>query len=315
MAISEQQRQERRSYIGASDAAAACGLAPASWGVSTPLQLYRDKRGELPDEPPTLAMRRGTALEPVILQAYSEQTGSEVSEVTETLIHPDHPWMACHVDGIALGDDRPRLVEAKSADWPRGWGAEGTGEIPIPYLLQVQHMLHIVLALPALMQTVADVAVLVSGEQSVRIYQVAYDPELASMIVAREAALWAAIQAGEPPPPSTGAEIEAAVGRSQPVALVASEDQVETWRQLVAVRRQIVELETERDVLVDRIKLAMGAHDALHDASGRTLATWRSSKTGTTLDGKRLAAEHPEIVAQYQVERKPARPFLVKEET
>ena len=43
----------RRSGIGASDAAVVAGVSP----FSTPLELYLDKKGRLPDRAPTLPMR------------------------------------------------------------------------------------------------------------------------------------------------------------------------------------------------------------------------------------------------------------------
>ena len=60
----------RRAGIGASDAAAVCGMA-AGWGA-TPLQVYLDKLGLLDPEPMKNAMRVGIALEPMLATLYED---------------------------------------------------------------------------------------------------------------------------------------------------------------------------------------------------------------------------------------------------
>ncbi len=46
----------RRNSIGGSDSAAACGMSP--W--KSPLELYCDKMGMIPDKETNESMRRGT---------------------------------------------------------------------------------------------------------------------------------------------------------------------------------------------------------------------------------------------------------------
>ncbi|MGW4469688.1 UvrD-helicase domain-containing protein [Nonomuraea sp. NPDC004354] len=43
--------------------------------------------------------------------------------------------------------------------------------------------------------------------------------------------------------------------------------------------------------------------------AGRPAVTWKQSKAGTQLDGKRLQKDHPDIYAAYLIEKKAARPF------
>jgi hypothetical protein len=46
---------------------------------------------------------------------------------------------------------------------------------------------------------------------------------------------------------------------------------------------------------------------------GQTVATWRSPKQSFRLDGKRLEAEHPELVELYQVPIQNSRRLVIKE--
>ncbi len=67
--------ERRREYIGASDSAAMLGYSP--W--SGPLTLFMNKT-EGYQQATTAAMRIGTALEPVILDMWAEETGGDLYE-------------------------------------------------------------------------------------------------------------------------------------------------------------------------------------------------------------------------------------------
>jgi putative phage-type endonuclease len=180
----------RLTGLGGSDAAVALGVSP--W--RTPLELYLEKRGEIPPIDETEPMRWGKLLEPVIRQRYSDMTGRTV-RVPPFMRHPKHEFITAHPDGIT---DDMRLFEAKTARSADGWGEQGSDQIPQYYLLQVQHYM-LVTATP-----VSDVAVLIGGSDF-RTYEVPADVELQEMIVEGEAAFWRRVQEGNPPEPDFGA--------------------------------------------------------------------------------------------------------------
>ncbi len=64
----------RRTGLGASDAAAACGIDP----YKTTLRLYLEKTGELPPDEETDALRIGKIFEPGILEFFSWKTGKPI---------------------------------------------------------------------------------------------------------------------------------------------------------------------------------------------------------------------------------------------
>jgi predicted phage-related endonuclease len=95
-----------------------------------------------------------------------------------------------HPDGLVL--EAGRGWEGKTARTDRGWGEQGTDQVPQAYLIQVQHYM-VLTALP-----VFDVDVLIGGQDE-RHYEVPADRELQEMIVEAEHDLWQRIQRGEPP--------------------------------------------------------------------------------------------------------------------
>lgn len=186
MTLNAQQLAARSLGLGGSDAAAALGLSP--W--KTPLELFREKRGE---DAGTIAesepMRWGSLLEPVIRQEYSSRTGRVVRVPETTLVHPAHAFMIANLDGLT---DDGRLLEVKTARSAQDWGEPGTDAIPQHYLLQIQHYL-IVTALP-----IADVAVLIGGSEY-RQYEIPADAELQEMLVEGELEFWQRVESGEAP--------------------------------------------------------------------------------------------------------------------
>jgi putative phage-type endonuclease len=188
--LSIEQRELRHRGIGGSEAAAALGLSP--W--MTAFELYHVKRAPLAEESDAPWLRWGQLLEPVVRDEYARETGRAVTAKNETLRHPepDRPWMLCTPDGItACG----RLYEGKIARMggPE-WGEPGTDQVPLPYLIQVQHNMAVT-GLP-----VADLAVLI-GNSDFRVYTIAADAELQQQIAEAEAAFWQRVLDGTPPDP------------------------------------------------------------------------------------------------------------------
>lgn len=214
--------KERMTGIGGSDAAAALGLSP--W--RQPLELYMEKRGEIPPSDETEPMRWGTLLEPVIRQEYANRTGREVIQ-PPMLRHAKHAFMIVHVDGITKDD---RIFEAKTARSSEGWGEPGTDAVPMAYTLQLQHSMLVAEL------HVSDLAVLIGGNDF-RLYEIPADRELQEMMVEGEAVFWNHVQQGKPPEPdyeapSTLGLIRRLYPGTDGTRMVATEEQ-ERWRKVM----------------------------------------------------------------------------------
>lgn len=179
---------ERRSGIGASEAAAVLGLSP--W--MTPLELFMRKSGLVPEQEQTQLMRFGLMWEKFLIQLYAEDSGRDVVTYQEFMRHPDVPFIFATLD--CTSDDR--IVELKKVS---GWAADGFGpagsdEIPIHYRIQVQQQM----ACTEFRR--ADLAALI-GDDDFRIYTVERDDALIAKLIDAETEFWRRVQESDPPMP------------------------------------------------------------------------------------------------------------------
>lgn len=169
--------EQRRSYIGASEAAAVLGIDP----FSGPLQVWARKvLGEQGEQ--TEAMRAGNDFEPVILARYARRMGVTL-EQPGTLRHPDHAFIGATPDAIANGrvNVQAKMVGVHAA---RHWGPESDGAEGVPdhYLVQVQ----IEMAVANL--DVTHVAAQIGTE--LRVYRVERHRDLAENVIDLEVDFW-----------------------------------------------------------------------------------------------------------------------------
>ena len=290
--------EARKRGIGGSDAAAALGMSP--W--KTQLELYLEKRGELmaPDID-SEAMLWGRVLEPVIRQQYAERTGRTVRVPDVILCHPEHSFMLANLDGIT---DDGRVLEIKTARTATGWGDPGTDEIPVQYMLQVQHYMAVTGCV------IADVAVLISGSDF-RLYEVPANSEIHELMITGEADFWDRVQRGKAPEPVSLADMQAMFPVSRETTVEASDSVAGQVAELVRIRQQIKELEASEEQSRALVMQAMGNAEALiYD--GETLATWKSGKGVSRFDSKAFQAAHPDLYGQFLKTGAPVRRFLLK---
>ncbi|MFM0224145.1 YqaJ viral recombinase family nuclease [Paraburkholderia dipogonis] len=184
--------EARRSGIGGSDAAAACGLSP----YVTQGELYLDKTGEGPLDPPdSERMRMGQLMESVIADAYAEKYGVKLRRSNVIKRHDRYPFMLANVDRTIEGQ---RVgFEAKNVDGLvhkfGDWGAEDTDEVPQAYLLQCAHYMTV------LNYDQWILGALVGGNHLVR-YVINRDRELEGILIENETSFWSHVERREPPP-------------------------------------------------------------------------------------------------------------------
>lgn len=184
--------EQRRSGVGASEVAALCGLSP--YADQTPLAVYLDKLGQLPSRH-SEAMSWGTRLEPLVADAYSEETGHELFMPNPPIIaRGDAPHHFCTPDRLVCG--HPIVIEIKTASTSQGWGIPGTDVIPSQYLVQVQWQLW---CLAARGITEAHVAVLIGGNR-LAVYRVLPHADLQTRLAGIVDAFWDRVQRRDPPP-------------------------------------------------------------------------------------------------------------------
>jgi putative phage-type endonuclease len=191
MALTEEQKKERQSGIGGSDASTIMGVSL----YKDPWTLYLEKTGEIPDgfigNPYT---EWGDLLEPAIASKYAEATGRKIRVDNKTHRSKTHPFMLGHIDRRVVGGDDRRALEVKTASRPEGWGESGSNEIPSAYYCQVQHYIEV------LKLDVVDVAVLIGGNDY-RQYEIPRAPDFLKVLIEAEEEFWDRVEAKVAPDP------------------------------------------------------------------------------------------------------------------
>lgn len=299
--MTPEQRQawltERRTGIGGSDAAPACGLSK----YKTTLELYLDKLGEL-ESTENEPMLWGHLLEPVIRQEYSNRTGRTVVVPPGIIRHPKVQFALMTPDGIA---DESRVLQVKTARTAEGWGEPGSAEIPQEYMLQVQHEMFVT------QLEVADVAVLVGGSDF-RIYVVEADADLQAMLIEQERAFWECVQKRNPPAAVSREDVKRRWRISSGKRAQADDDMVHAAQELATLKRWLKEWECAAEGLTAVIQSRMEDAAELANEDGDVLATWKNIKANPRFDLERFKAEQPELFKSYLRESQPQRRFLLK---
>ncbi|MGY1439577.1 YqaJ viral recombinase family nuclease [Streptomyces reniochalinae] len=158
--------------VTATEIAAVLGLSP--W--QSRFSLWHKKSG-MPTAPfeTNPAMEWGIRLEAAVAAKYADEHPELTLAETGTWRHAEREWQRATPDRIA--DDR--LVEVKTTATADGWGAHGTGEVPVYYRCQVIQQMDV------LGYERTDFAVLIGGSDY-REYTVWFDETDAKVM--REAA-------------------------------------------------------------------------------------------------------------------------------
>lgn len=200
--IPDNSPETRRTLIGGSNAAAACGLSP----YTTPLELWLFYIGKLPAVSESEPMRWGTLLEPAIVTEFSRRSGLPVSGFQRRIVHREHKWMVATVDALVGAAPEScdefaftvhtEHVQAKTTNERAAaeWGPEGSDDVPEHVLIQCQHEMAVVGT-----KTV-HVPLLVAG-QELRCYRIERNDRLIAAIVDREKTFWRLVQDRKAPEP------------------------------------------------------------------------------------------------------------------
>ena len=294
---------QRRNGIGASDIAAVLGISP--W--KTPLQLYLDKRGELPPQEDAPQLRRGRMLEPLVLDFYADETGHQVTRQQECVVGAE-PWMLATLDGFDAVDNAPVEAKTVSPFLAKEFGEHGTDEVPLHYAAQVHWQMMLTDA------SKGYLAALI-GIDDFRIFTLLRDHELESLMIARATEFWQRVLDGNPPDPSSELDIKLLHPRDTGSSIEATPEIADAVAELAALKAQAKDIEAKEGLADMKIKAFMGDNATLFGLDGKPLATWKTAKGSQKTDWKAVTealAVPPEIIAAHTKTSAGSRRFLIK---
>ena len=279
----------RKQGIGGSDAAVACGISR----YKSPVELWLEKTGQLPNQEAGEAAYWGTQLEPLVRAEFTRRTGIEVTHTMQLLQSTEHPFMLANLDGTCEHTDfGPCVFEAKTASAYKA--KEWDNSIPEEYLLQIQHYMAVT------GYRGAYIAALIGGN-TFRWKFVERDEALIAVMIHLEAEFWGHVQDGTPPP-LDGSEASARLLAEQfPASIPQSQitlpdTATDLLRQYDTACEQLEVLEGKKREAENLLKQMLGANET-GTARGRVI-TWKNV-TQERLDSKTLKAEHPALYQKY----------------
>lgn len=273
---------KRRTLITATDAAKVLGFSP--WG--SPIDVFLAKRGELPEQEETAAMRRGKRRERLVLEAYADDEQAELAfaDPFHVLTNPRVPHLGATLDAQRLDDGRS--VEAKTARWPGAeWGPHDTDILPMHYATQ----LYVQMIVTA--TDVADLPVEFYGEEYRR-YRLHRDPVTSETIIEMLGEFYANhIQGGKVPPIDGSKSYAAYLQRrfaKHTEAVVQSNAAVDRVATTLAhIRGQLAALNLQKVEAENTIKAAIA--DAKKIEGPNWHASWNATKDGVKVDWEAIA--------------------------
>jgi len=138
LALTEEQRNERRRYIGGSDIAAIVGYSP----FKNITDVYHDKLNKMQGTT-NKAIQLGEGLEEHLVN----MAAARIGDTPQLNVVFTNDWRRAQVD--AWLPNRQEVLEAKVVGIfnprfnPTEWGAEGTSDVPPYYYLQVMWQIYL----------------------------------------------------------------------------------------------------------------------------------------------------------------------------
>lgn len=303
--ITEQQRIERKKYIGSSDIAA---LFTGPDGKSldpfkTAADVWASKVFDIKDKDSTEAQSRGNRHERAMIQFVAEKTGTKIEDNPEHLrfvceeypmfaVCEKHPIFAANLDGYTL-TETPIIVEVKTTSMGDEYGEPETDQVPFRVNLQVHHQMLCTGWNKAYVATLRALF----GRLDESLYIVNRDERIIEAIVKRGMDFWNNhVLAKTPPPDSQPGDIELykRIIRTPSKYASVETDLIAEWEN---AKKTASDAGKEKDRLQAEILLQLGDAEGA-PINSETELTYFEQNAADKVNLSRLKAEWPEIYAQ-----------------
>ena len=299
-ALTPEQKENRNKGIGGSDAAAVLGLS--RW--KTPLDVYQDKMGCSEPFNGNLSTALGDYLETFIMEMYANQKDIELEKpdsITE-MVHRDYAWMRCNLD--FMSKDRRIVGEIKYTSNAKGWGDEGTDEMPTEYLIQCAHNCIIAESFFGVKYDKFPCVVLIQGFGGPQIKEYFYkrNPKLEALIIKKEKAFWLEhVEKETPPNASNLKENNIPVDQIIDEAVIADEMTLDLYEQHKTINAEIKSLKSQDEMVKYQISQSLNEKTTLVNMDGERLVTW-NPQTANKFDRLRFKNDNPELYLSYVIQ-------------
>lgn len=270
----------RKTGIGASESAAACGLSD----YGTPLHIYLLKTEQLEPFEETDAMRRAKKLEPFFQSEFEHATGIKtISSPMGLYRSTENPFMLATPDALLEINE---LAEWKATTFRRAaeMGEQGTDDVPVDWVCQCQQQMYVVGLSVVHLVVFFDI-------QSVRTYRVDRNERLIDGIIEAERELWERIENRDPPEPNWEhprtpqliKEMYGIVDATDTVEL--SQESVECWNARRVIKAKVKQLEASAESLKAEVLFEIGnASSGIIPGTGKMVRRKMVERKGYTVE-------------------------------
>lgn len=294
----------RRKSIGGSDAAGIIGLS--KW--SSPMSVWADKLGLLPERPDTEPMRVGRDLEDYVASRWMEATKKKVRHINAVLYNDAYPFAHANVDRLVRGENAG--LECKTTSTLNVRQFQGV-EFPEQYYAQCVHYMAV---------TGADrwyLGVLVFGRGFFE-FTLERDQAEIDALMKAEAEFWEYVQKDAPPPadghPATSETLQDLYQDTvdEEIELFGREGLLREWADIKEQQKALDQRKTEIENI---IKQDLQEHE--RGSCAGFSVTWKPQQR-RTFQTERFEKDHPDIplAPYYKVSKsRPLRINIDKEDS
>jgi predicted phage-related endonuclease len=252
-------------------------------------------------------VQMGHRMQPVVARIFEEVHNERLKDLDIAMTHPQHEWMRSHFDYVS--EDGKYLVECKNynANMAQYYSDPEEYPVRVPPADYAQ-CLHEACVYGT---EIVWLAVLFGG-QRYRDFRLTFTPEEKEEWIKKLAEVWGNIKTNTIPQPSTPEQAREVWPQDNSHTIVASKAIEQLCYDLAQKKQVAKKLDEEIDIKQSAIMAYMNDHAALVDITGKTLATWKTSKSSKRFSAELFKTNMPDLYEKFVVEQIGSRRFLVK---
>jgi len=291
---------ERNTYIGGSDVGAILGLSP----YKSAYDVWKEKVSP-PQEQEVLTepMQWGIEMEDAILGKYLKTIKASETPIKQFSAQDDtYPFLRGHID--AYFPEQKKVIEIKRVYSKKGWGQEGSDEIPAHYLTQVAWYTMLTEA------ECADIVMFCKLSDKSTVYTYQRNEALEASLKKKMVEFWKNHVEPQVPPPYQTQKDLIALFYPKEQSVSATPEVIETLQKMKELKEQIGAAEEQYEQLKCEVMNFMKESTLLVDGTLTPICTWKAMAPRNIVDLEKLKKDG--LYETYTKKTQPARQFSIK---